>query len=129
MDTMFAAVVMAFTLTTSITTMQRAFLMLDTSRNLTIGSQILQTAVEHTTMMPWRDVAQFPPTATLPIDATFTNYAKVGQRFTLTRDVKKVRGNDQLLEITFTLRWRNINGAHTRTYTLYYSRYGSYDFV
>lgn len=129
LETMLAATFMAFALTTSITTMQRAFLMLDTARNLTIGGQILQSAVEQTTMLPWENVSQFPATATLPIGSAFTDYAKVGNRFTLTRDVKKVRGNDELLEITFTLSWRTVSGPRARSYILRYSRYGCYDFV
>lgn len=129
LETMLAATFMAFALTTSITTMQRAFLMLDTARNLTIGSQILQTAVETTTMLAWEDVSQFPAQSTLPIAASFTDYAKVGNRFTLTREVKKVRGNNELLEITFTLSWRTISGPRWRACTLLYSRYGCFDFI
>ena len=41
-EVMAAAVVMALAITTSITTLQRGFLALDSARNLTMAGQILQ---------------------------------------------------------------------------------------
>ena len=45
-EVMMAAIVMAFAITTSITTMQRAFLAIDAARGVTYAGQIMQSELE-----------------------------------------------------------------------------------
>src|SRR6185436_2204321 len=84
---MVAAIVMAFAITTSITTMQRAFLALDTSRNLTIAGQIMVSEMERIRMLNWDEVSvpTLGQTNAVTLDAVFTSNAQIGSRFSMTR--------------------------------------------
>lgn len=63
---MFAAGVMALTITTSITTMQSALLALDSARNITIAGQIIQGELERMRRKNWAEVVAAYPATTRP---------------------------------------------------------------
>jgi Tfp pilus assembly protein PilV len=133
-EVMVAAIVMAFAITTSITTMQRAFLALDTSRNLTLAGQIMVSEMERTRMLSWTDIAAMdlsPTVTTLTLDPSFTSNAQIGNRFTLTRTVTEPdASNPNIREIMLTISWRGYDGRqHTRSYTTQYARYGIHDYL
>src|SRR5690242_11599541 len=88
-EVMTAAAVMALAITTSITTMQRAFLALDTSRNLTIAGQIMVSEMERIRMLSWTDVSAWDldTATTVTLDTVFTSNSQIGSRFTMTRTV------------------------------------------
>lgn len=123
-----AAGVLALVITTSITTLQRAFLSLDTARNVTIAGQIMQSQMERLRLLDWGTVDAYPagPT-TLAIDTSFTSNAYIGNRFTLTRTVSLVR--TAVKQVTFTITWRGYDGrSETRSYLSYYAQNGLYDY-
>lgn len=133
-EVMVAAIVMAFAITTSITTMQRAFLALDTSRNLTLAGQIMVSEMERTRMLSWTDIAAMdlsPTVTTLTLDSAFTSNSQIGSRFTLTRTVTVPdASNTNIRQITLTISWRGYDGReHTRSYTTQYARYGIHDYL
>lgn len=126
-----AAIVMAFAITTSITTMQRAFLALDTSRNLTLAGQIMVSEMERIRMLSWTDVSAFdlsPTVTNVVLDSTFSQMAS---RFTMTRTVTLPdASNTNIREITLTITWRGYDGRqHTRSYTTHYARFGIHDYI
>ena len=127
-EVMVAACVMAFAITTAITVMQRAFLSLDTARNLTVASQIMVAELEKVRMQSWTTVSAYPSSSSLSIDSRFENIPNVSSRFSLSRAVVSPATN--LLQITFTVTWRNFDGRQlTRSYSTYYARYGIHDFL
>ena len=138
-EVMVAGIVMVFAITTSITTMQRAFLALDSARNTTLAGQILQSEFEKMRLKDWKTVvggngyagyeynaddSAVAQPVTLEIDAA---YAAIGTRFTLTRTVSDV--HTDMKKITLVIVWRGYDGRSvSRSYYIYYGRNGLYDF-
>jgi len=127
-EVMMAAMVMALAITTSITTMQRGFLSLDTARNITIAGQIMQSEFEKMRLVPWTTVDAYPAsTDPLAVDSSFTSNSYIGTRFTMARTVRLVRTG--MKEITLTVTWRSYDGRSiSRSYSSYYGQNGLYDY-
>jgi hypothetical protein len=132
LEVMLAAAVMAFALTTSITTMQRAFLSLDTARNITIAGQIMQSEFEKMRLRDWSVIGGYSTTQTeLTIDSAFTSNAFINTRFKLYRDVTEINMGTGvgMREIKLTCQWRNYDGRTiSRSYKSYYGQNGLYDY-
>ncbi len=123
-----AAAVLALAITTSITVMQRAFATLDTARNLTTASQILQSEIEKMRLKDWTVVSAYPagPTS-VNVEAVFTGTSTIGTRFSVVRRVTTPQAD--MREITLTATWRSYDGRPiSRSMTTYYCRYGLYDY-
>ncbi|MBI3887265.1 MAG: type II secretion system protein [Opitutae bacterium] len=131
-EVMMAAIVMAFAITTAITTMQRAFLALDTARNLTQANQIMQSEIERLRLKDWTTVNAYSATATaVTIDSSYTNNAFIGSRFTLTRVATDVAGHplSGMKQVTFTISWNSYDRRTlSRSLTVYYGQNGLYDY-
>ena len=129
-EVMIAAGVMALAITTSITTMQRAFLALDAARSITLAGQIMQSEFEKMRLKDWTVVGVYPlePTkTTLTIDSIYTNNPAIKNRFTLVRSVSEIRTD--MRKITLTISWRGYDGRPlSRFYTTYYGKNGLYDY-
>lgn len=129
-----AAIVMAFAITTSITTLQRGFLSIDTARNFVIAGQIMQSEIEKMRVSPWSStvtvtgLADYTNTSpAISIDPVFTTNTYINSRFTLTRTMADPKTD--LRQITLTVTWRSYDGRQiSRSYTTCYARYGLYDF-
>jgi prepilin-type N-terminal cleavage/methylation domain-containing protein len=131
-EVIMASAVMALAITTSITTMQRAFLALDTSRNLTTAGQIMVSEMEKIRMLGWTDVSPWVnTTTTLTLDSAFTSNPQIGNRFTLVRAVTQPDlSNANIIEITLTMTWTGYDGRQlSRSYTTHYARYGIHDYL
>ena len=128
-EVMMAAIVMAFAITTSITTMQRGFLSVDTARSITIAGQIMQSEFEKMRLVPWGTVDGYAINADTPVtvDTSFTSNAFIGNRFTMTRRVSVIRTG--MKQIALTITWRSIDGRSiSRSYSSYYGENGLYDY-
>lgn len=126
MEVALAVIVLAMAITTSITAMQRAFLDLDTARNLEIAGNILQCEMEKERLFTW---AQASNAAYAPvIDASFAGNPAIAGRFTLSRSLVALAGHSgQVVQITLTVRWRSYDGhSLSRSYTTYYGQGGLY---
>src|SRR4051812_26671475 len=127
-----AAAVMAFAIATSITVMQRAFLALDTARNITYDAQIMQNELEKMRLLNWATVGAYSssPTA-VAISSTFTS-TSIGARFIgMTRTATTVHSgtNAGMMKITLTVSWKSYDGRTlSRSYTTYYGQNGMYDY-
>lgn len=123
-----AAMFMALVLTTSITTLQRAFISLQNARDLNIVSQMLQSEMEKMRLADWTTVNALPASGTpIALDATFTANAFVGNRFSLTRTVADPKTGTRV--ITLRINWTGADGRPlTRNLSLRYSRNGLYDY-
>ena len=124
-----AVLVLAFTLTSALAVMQRAFLQFDTARNLEIAASILQCEMEKERLFTW---AQAGNTSYVPvIDTSFARNPAIGGRFTLSRSVATLAGHSsQVLQITLTVTWRGYDGRSlSRNYTSYYTQGGLYAYL
>ena len=122
-----AVVMLAMVITTSLTVMQRAYLDLDTERNLGIAGSIMQCELEKERLFTWAQAsnAGYVPT----IDSSFTGNPTVAGRFTLSRALATVHAG-QTVQITLTVSWRSYDGRNlSRSYTTYYSQGGLYEYI
>jgi Tfp pilus assembly protein PilV len=123
-----AVIVLAMAITTAIAAMQRAFLDLDTARNLEVAGQILQCEMEKERLLDWTQAndAGYQPV----IDASFARNPAIAGRFTLSRTVAPVADHPgQMVQITLTVRWRSYDGHRlSRSYTTYYGQGGLHDY-
>lgn len=120
--------VLALAITTSITTMQRAFSNLDTARNLSTASTILQTEMENERLFTWAKLtnASYQPT----LGTVYLRNPAVAGRFTISRTVVAVPNHsNQEVQVTLTVYWRNYDGRGlSRSYTTYFTQGGLNDF-
>ncbi|HTL68125.1 MAG TPA: hypothetical protein VL200_10725 [Lacunisphaera sp.] len=123
-----AALVMALVLSTSVTTLQRAFISLQNARDLNIASQMLQSEMEKMRLADWSTVSSYPTAATtLPLDSTFTANPFVGSRFVLSRTVTDPKTDTRI--ITLRIDWQGAdNRPLFRRLAMRYSRNGLYDY-
>jgi Tfp pilus assembly protein PilV len=123
-----AMFVLALAITTAITTMQRAFANLDTARNISTASIILQTEMEKERLLDWDSVRseRYVPA----LNATLQNNPAVAGRFTLSRTVTVLADrSSQMVQVTLTVRWRNADGRSlARSFTTYFTQNGLRDF-
>lgn len=120
--------VLALVLTTSITTAQRAFNTLDTARNISTASSILQTQVENERLFTWAKLIDttYQPT----LGAAFLRNPAVAGRFSISRTVAVLPDRSNLMvQVTLTVRWRNYDGRNlARSFTTYFTQGGLNDF-
>lgn len=121
--------VLALAITTAITTMQRAFSNLDTSRNLATAATILQTEVEKERLFTWAKLTDsaYQPT----LGPSYLRNPAIAGRFTISR-VVEVRSDraSKMIQVTLTVRWRNYDGRSlARSFTTYFTQGGLNDFI
>lgn len=123
-----AAMIMALVLSTSVTTLQRAFISLQNARDLNIASQMLQSEMEKMRLADWATVNSYTASATtVSLDPAFTANPFVGDRFTLSRTVADPKTDTRI--ITLRLAWQGAdNRPLFRHLAMRYSRNGLYDY-
>jgi prepilin-type N-terminal cleavage/methylation domain-containing protein len=153
-EVMMAAAVLALAISTSVTTLQYGFRTIDTARNTTIASQVLQSMIEDIRLLSWSgtggpggvNVANLTSVtdgtlAALDFDSvnhyqsnSITGYSGVGARmlahFTFSRTVSDMSGmtdasgNSNMKVIVLTAKWTGIDG---QKHTLKYTTYYARD--
>jgi len=119
-----SVLVFALAITSSITALQRAFLNLDSARNIETACRILQCELEKERLLTWSQVSA--TNYVTAIDSVFLSNPTVAGRFTLTRATTPVpnRGG-KLLQITLTVTWKNYDGRiQQRSQSTYYGNGG-----
>jgi hypothetical protein len=120
--------VLALAITTSITTMQRAFSNLDTARNISTASTILQSEIENERLFTWAKLidATYQPT----LGTEYLRNPAVAGRFSISRTSTFVPNrSSQEIQVTVTVRWRNYDGRSlARSFTTYFTQGGLNDF-
>lgn len=118
--------ILALVLSTSITTLQRAQLSLDSARCLETASRIMQCEMEKERLLSWTQVtnSQYQPV----IDASFLRNPAIAGRFTLSRTVADVPDRSgQMVQITLTTTWQSTDGRTlSRNCCTYYGKDGLY---
>lgn len=129
LEVMFAATIMALAISTSIITLQRAFLALDAARKMTLAGQMMQSEFEKLRMQNWSIISSYPAAAdiTASVDTSFAGASPITRTFTVTRSVTDVHAGMKL--ITLTTSWKSYDGRQTsRSYSTYYGKDGLYDY-
>lgn len=125
-----ATVVMALGISTAVIGMTAGFKQIDTARNITLSSQVLQSEMERLRLMNWADISALTGTSTVDLTTVFTDDTDLASRFTLTRTVADLSGRvGEMKTITLVCGWTTINGrALSRQFTTYYTKNGLYDY-
>jgi hypothetical protein len=128
MELMMAVGVLALAVATCVTTLQRAFLNLDSARNIETACRIMQCEIEKERLLTWSQVTNVAYQAT--IDSAFLSNPATAGRFTLARQTAVIANtSNNLLQITLTVSWKNYNGiAAQRSQTTYYANGGLYTY-
>lgn len=123
-EVLMTVTVFALAITTSITTLQRAFVNLDSARNIETACRILQCEMEKERLLSWSQVSS--ASYVTAIDSAFSANPAVAGRFTLTRSTSTVPNRSgKMLQITLTVTWKNFDGrTQSRSQTTYYGNGG-----
>lgn len=128
-EAILAVLVLALGIATSLTALQRAYVALDTARNLTLAGAIMQNQIERERLLGWAQVsdAAYRPA----IDASFLANPAVAGRFTLSRTVTALpQRSGQMVQVTLTVTWRSYDGRSlSRSYTTYFTQTGLYNYI
>ena len=128
-EVVMAVFILALALTTSLAALQRAFLQLDTARNLEIAANMLQCEMEKERLFTWAQASNAGYTPV--IDPSFARNPAIGGRFTLSRSLATLAAHSgQVVQITLTVTWRGYDGRSlSRSYTSYYTQGGLYVYL
>lgn len=120
-EVMVAATVLIFGIVSAITVSQRGLQALDTARNLTAASQLMQNEMERVRLMSWAQLQTLQQSGdtTVPLAAP--------ARFSCTREITDVKTN--MKQICVTATWHGYDGRpHTARLITRYGRNGLNDY-
>ncbi len=122
---MIASIVMVLAITTAITTLQRGFQALDTSRNTTYASQVMQSELERLRLKSWAQIQILQDSGESAV--TVGGVTGAAGSFRCTRTIRD-RKTD-MKEITLVSTWNGYDGRpHTLSYITRYGKSGLYDY-
>lgn len=125
-EVMVASVVLIFGIVSAITTMQRGLQAVDTSRNLALATQLMQTEMERLRLKSWTqlEALQASNQTAVALDGTVPAAA----RFNCTRSITDAKAD--MKEITLVTQWNGYDGRpHTARLITRYSRNGLSDYI
>ena len=123
-EVMVASTVLVFGIVTAITTSQRGLQALDTARNLTAASQLMQSEIERIRLLNWTQLAGLQQSGA----TTVTSEAGAGVApAQVTRAVTDIKTD--MKQITLTAVWRGYDGReHTARMITRYGKSGLNDY-
>ncbi len=131
-EVMVASFVMIFGIASAIIVLQSGLRALDTARNTTLASQLIQSEMERIRLLSWSAVNALPASAQIDIGeilpTDLPSIFELRSRFTITREVSDVTGRvGDMREIDIIVRWQGVDGQnHVRASSTHYSREGLY---
>jgi Tfp pilus assembly protein PilV len=124
-EVMVAAIVLVLGITTAITTLQRGFQALDTARNLTFASQVMQSEFERLRLKSWAQLQALQDSGDNRVDVATVNGA--APNFQCRRSIRELKTD--MKEITLLAEWNGYDGRpHTVSYMTRYGKSGLYDY-
>lgn len=145
-----AGAVMAMGIATSLTVLQYGLRSIDTARNMTLASQIMQSAIEILRLQNWTQIsamrttnpsgtpgssggpALVDPSTTIITSGSSslnTTLTAIANRFSCYRTVEEISGRSDIFKITLTVSWTGIDGrAHSLVYETRYAKNGLADY-
>lgn len=123
-EVMVASTVLVFGIVTAVTTSQRGLQALDTARNLTAASQIMQSEMERIRLLSWTQLGALQQSGDTKVA---TENAAGLARFTCTRAITDLKTD--MKQITLTATWRGYDGQeHTARLITRYGKSGLNDY-
>jgi len=120
-EVMVASTVLIFGIVSAITVSQRGLQALDTARNLTAATQLMQNEMERVRLLNWAQLG------TLQQSADTTVAHSGSDRFTCTREIADVKTG--MKEIRLVTSWRGYDGRpHTARLITRYGKNGLNDY-
>ena len=126
LEVLLAASVLVLGITTSILALQRGFQALDTARNFTLASQVMQSELERLRVKSWSQIQALQDSSdrAVRIDATVPS----AHNLTCIRSISDLK--EGLKEITVISTWRGYDGRpHSLRFITRYGRSGLYDYL
>ncbi len=125
-EVMLAAVVLVFGITTAIVTLQRGLQSVDTARNLSHASQVMQSEFEQLRLKNWAQLQALQDAADQTVIAPAVPGA-ANTSFTCVRTIRDLK--DDMKEIVLVATWRGYDGREqTVRYLTRYGKSGLYDY-
>lgn len=122
---MIASIVMVLAITTAITTLQRGFQALDTSRHTTYASQVMQSELERLRLKSWAQIQTLQDSGESAV--TVSGMTGASGSFRCTRTIRDLKTD--MKEITLVSTWNGYDGRpHTLSYITRYGKSGLYDY-
>jgi hypothetical protein len=122
---MVAATVLVLVIASSITTLQRGFQALDTARNTTHASQVMQSEMERLRLKSWSQLQALQDSGdtTVPVTTLRGTAGSLACR----REIADQKTD--MKEITLIASWRGYDGRpHTLRFVTRYGKAGLYDY-
>ncbi len=121
-EVMVAAAVLALGITGAITVSQRGLQAVDTARNLTAASQVMQSEMERLRLMSWAQLQALQDSGTTDVPVEVPR-----GRYTCTRRILDLKAD--MKEITLTASWQGYDGRpHTARLITRYGKTGLNDY-
>jgi type II secretory pathway pseudopilin PulG len=124
LEVMMAAGVLALGIASSIIVLQRGLQALDTARNLTGATQVMQSEMERLRLLNWAQMEQLEQShdTWVPIDN-----AAAGTGLTCTREISDYKA--EMKQIVLTASWRGVDGrSHSARMITRYGKNGLNDY-
>lgn len=123
---MLASTVLVLAITTAIVTLQRGLRAVDSARNYTFASQVMQSEMERLRLKSWAQIQAMQdgnnPVVDVPAVAGTPAAA-----FSCTRTIKDLKTD--MKEISLVATWKGIDGRpYTASYVTRYGKSGLYDY-
>lgn len=123
-EVMVASTVLVFGIVTAVTTSQRGLQALDTARNLTAASQIMQSEMERIRLLSWTQLQTLQQSGNTAV--TLVAGTDPG-RFACTREITDSKPD--MKQITLAANWRGYDGReHTARLITRYGKSGLNDY-
>lgn len=133
-----AATVMVFGIVMSLSVLQFGMRSVDTARNMTLASQIMQSEMEILRLQNWSQIIALDGTSTVDPSTTIsaatgsvldTVLDGIASHFTCTRTVAAISGRANIRLITLRVTWNGIDGRpHELSYQTRYAKNGLSDY-
>ncbi len=123
-EVVIAMVILTLTVASSLIAMRTGFSIIESARDNTLASQILQSEMENLRLKSWEKLVVLPD-GEFDLEDGFME--TVGHRFVCLRTVNKAKPN--LIEITLRVEWKSVGGrTMSREYSTFFSKSGLNDY-
>src|SRR3954468_20050192 len=120
LEVMIASIVMILAITTAITTLQHGFQSVDSARNLTYASQVMQSEMERLRLKSWSQIQALQDSGATTV-ATSAVSGTATASFTCQRTIRDLKAD--MKEITLESSWRGYDGrSHVARFVTRYSK-------
>lgn len=131
---------MVLVISSAILVMQSGFKALDTARNTTLATQIIQSEMERIRMLSWTDVQRMDVSADVDLATIFPQNTELERKVLAqmqrtfsplpTRTLTPLTDySSEIIEITVTVTWKGIDGInHSRSTKTRYCKDGLYTY-